>query len=622
MGSVLVYPSVPASSGSANTSGGSKTWLLRLAAWALLAGALLVVLYRTIRFGGYFPDDAYITFRFARHLSEGHGIVWNIGGPPVEGSTSFLLTLLTAGAYNLGLSVPMSVLVFALLSAGLLLFLLFLAIRHLCGALSASAALPLAVYLAGVQFSVHVNSGMETVLFTTLLMASFVTSLTLIRRPEWLTAIGLALINFLALWCRPDAAPFLFGQGLVLMAVALFAMGTDGERRLLGRLVASYIILIVLGVAFLLWKLSYFGYILPNSFYVKSTSASELSGLPPVLEFLSDLGLRLALFVPLLLFVDWKGLVERRGPQLVARIALLVVPVTVFLAYNITTLHIVGFFSRFEFPMAVFFWVGVAWFLGNGRPLERLADFLTTFAGAIAGTLAAAAVAFAVLGAVLVQDRSQHQKWFSWMQILHYQPVANALRRSGAGHEGTIVFDSAGFIPFSSGFSLLDPIGLTDNVLSGRDPITALEREEYMWGSNPDVYLGPVPPATPGAETGAEDPLIDSTYIQSVLLRQVPFQEYARIVRDMTYEEQRDVLHYRMRELRDNWVAIGEIPYPFPGDEAYTHFLYVREASPHAAALIEELEKITTRELSEIDFDDLLDGQKPHDLASVSALEP
>ncbi len=581
-----------------------------------------MLLYRTIRLGGYFPDDAYITFRFARHLSEGHGIVWNIGGPPVEGSTSFLLTLLSAGAYSLGLSVPMSVLVFATLSTGLLLVLLFIAVRHLVGTLNASAALPLAVYLAGVHFSVHVNSGMETILSTMLLMASFVTSLALIKRPEWATAIGLALINFLALWCRPDAAPFLFGQGLVLMTVALFAMGADGERRLLGRLIASYIILIAMGVAFLLWKLSYFGYIMPNSFYVKSTSASGLHGLAPVVEFLADLGFRLALFLPLLLFVDWKGLVARRGPQLFACIALLVVPVAAFLAYNITTLHIVGFFFRFEFPVAVFFWVGLAWLLGIGRPIERLAGFFGNFLGLATGALAAAVVAFALLGAVVVKDRALHQKWFSWMQILHYQPVANALRRSGAGHEGTIVFDSAGFIPFSSGFSLLDPIGLTDNVLSGRDPITAMEREEYMWGSNPDVYLGPVPPATPGAETGADDPLIDSTYIQSVLLNQVPFVEYARIVRDMTYEEQRDVLHYRMRELRDNWVAVGEIPYPFPGGDSYTHFLYVREASPHAAALITELEKITTRALSEIDFDDVLAGQKPHDLASVSALEP
>ena len=36
-------------------------------------------------------DDAFISFRFARHLAEGEGLVFNLGpGRPVEGYTNFL----------------------------------------------------------------------------------------------------------------------------------------------------------------------------------------------------------------------------------------------------------------------------------------------------------------------------------------------------------------------------------------------------------------------------------------------------------------------------------------------------------------------------------------------------
>ena len=42
-------------------------------------------------------EDAFITFRFAENLALGHGFVWNIGEPPVEGFTNFLWVVLCAG---------------------------------------------------------------------------------------------------------------------------------------------------------------------------------------------------------------------------------------------------------------------------------------------------------------------------------------------------------------------------------------------------------------------------------------------------------------------------------------------------------------------------------------------
>jgi arabinofuranosyltransferase len=46
-------------------------------------------------------DDAFISYRYARNLVEGHGLVFNIG-EYVEGYTNLLWTLLVAAAMSLG----------------------------------------------------------------------------------------------------------------------------------------------------------------------------------------------------------------------------------------------------------------------------------------------------------------------------------------------------------------------------------------------------------------------------------------------------------------------------------------------------------------------------------------
>lgn len=45
-------------------------------------------------FAGYVKDDAYIEYRYATNAAHGHGLVYNVGDPPVEGFTSFLWTVL------------------------------------------------------------------------------------------------------------------------------------------------------------------------------------------------------------------------------------------------------------------------------------------------------------------------------------------------------------------------------------------------------------------------------------------------------------------------------------------------------------------------------------------------
>ena len=82
----------------------SKREAILLAAAAMTVAATLTVLLSRLTL-----DDAYITFRYARHLAEGYGLgAWNHTGEHVEGYSSLLWTLLLAGAARLGVDVRLA----------------------------------------------------------------------------------------------------------------------------------------------------------------------------------------------------------------------------------------------------------------------------------------------------------------------------------------------------------------------------------------------------------------------------------------------------------------------------------------------------------------------------------
>jgi hypothetical protein len=286
-------------------------------------------------------------------------------------------------------------------------------------------------------------------------------------------------------------------------------------------------------------------------------------------------------------------------------ILLLSIPPCLFLTYYATVVHLVCFEFRFEYPTVWFVCLGIALLLTSGSPERNAYRWLSRFFRRPSLRAAALTLAIAAfVGSLFLRDRYLNHVWFKEMITRHYAPIAEALRRTGLGHRAVLVFDSVGYIPFVSGVNNIDPVGLTDNVLSGRVPLSAMDREQYIWGSRPDVYLGPTLPATGSCQEPEEEPLFESRYMKRVFLERVVFRGYRRIYGQLSQDDLREVLHFRMRELRDNWLFLGEIPYPFPAPPEYTHFIYVRADSPHAQQLVTELEPLVFRKPEEFDADD------------------
>ena len=68
---------------------------------AAIAGSALILFLHGWRYFGYTSDDAYISYRYARNLADGAGLVWN-PGEHVEGYSNFLWTVLLAASDKLG----------------------------------------------------------------------------------------------------------------------------------------------------------------------------------------------------------------------------------------------------------------------------------------------------------------------------------------------------------------------------------------------------------------------------------------------------------------------------------------------------------------------------------------
>ena len=76
---------------------------LPLAIGAALAATLILLLAHAWAYH-FLTDDAFISFRYARNLSQGHGLVFNPGGERVEGYTNFLWVLILAALNFLGIA--------------------------------------------------------------------------------------------------------------------------------------------------------------------------------------------------------------------------------------------------------------------------------------------------------------------------------------------------------------------------------------------------------------------------------------------------------------------------------------------------------------------------------------
>lgn len=466
-------------------------------------------------------EDAYITFRYARNLGQGHGLVWNRDEDPVEGSTEFLWAVLLGTAQRLGLPVEPAATALNLTLGAAAVLLLALAAYRLAGRSVWAALFAVAAFAPG-PVAYHARAGFGVVLFTLLLMVNYLAAATLALAPGRWRGLAYPLLPLSALLLgltRPEGVIY----ALLALAALLPLLAPAARRRLLRH---TLFLFVLPGLVYFLWRWRYFGHFLPNTFYIKSTG-----GLLH-LRYFPDIYLLFRFLAPILLLIGLGWLLaERRqaGRQLALLAPALIFPWAYLLIDQLQNLG-----ARFQYPVYPLFLLAAAlalrpllaaaggwawprlrqnWPIWAGLTLVLFALFVTLerellvlalalalggwhLAGArgwlgpaqkqAAGTLLLAALV--ILGG---QRSFRLAQSFYRTQFDDRQAIGAALH-TYADRGYTLMATEAGWLPFFSDWRAIDPFGLNDEQVAHAGLslayLDAVQPDVIMYHEVPDPY--------------------------------------------------------------------------------------------------------------------------------------
>lgn len=237
----------------------------RTALLIIILIGLAVCLFGLWNFQSFFTDDAYISLRYSHNLLEGNGLVWN-PGERVEGYSNFLFLVLVSLFGRFGFNLVLISKAVGITSFALLLgFLIWRSRRFLNSETGNSLTSLLPVLLTGASYCMIIWSfgGLETTLFSLLVTIGVLTAWDGLTGEPVTAAIAGSVLG-LATLTRPDG-------GLFFVVAAFFYIGPLLQRRPKSGLclIALLVPFIVLVGGHEIWRYSYYGQLLPNTWYVK-----------------------------------------------------------------------------------------------------------------------------------------------------------------------------------------------------------------------------------------------------------------------------------------------------------------------------------------------------------------
>jgi hypothetical protein len=215
-------------------------------------------------------DDAYISFRYARNLVEGLGLVFN-AGERVEGFSNFLWTLWSALAIRIGIDpVHWSLIWGVVFYAASIALLAFNHMRLRRAWTVTAVSLPVGAIVAALhgEWFRYATGGLETSAFAFLALLGFV-MLTGENAPGRDRLLVGGIILGLASLTRPDGLIFAAVAAAWVVAVAYRSVGS--RTRAGAWFVVGFV---AVWLPFMIWRLVYYGDLFPNPYYAKSAYLS------------------------------------------------------------------------------------------------------------------------------------------------------------------------------------------------------------------------------------------------------------------------------------------------------------------------------------------------------------
>jgi hypothetical protein len=445
-------------------------------------------------------DDAYISFRYARNLATGHGLVFN-SGERVEGITNLLWTLLVAGGVAAGFeAVRFAHALELLIGAGALVAVYALARALLPGQRPSLAGLAPLLLMAAPSFLFWSTLGMGTALFLGLAVASLAAEAS--ERPG-----AAAILALLATCMRPEGA--LVGA-CVLGRPLLRALRGERQAWRWPLVYAAGIILLTL------FRLAYYGSPVPNTFYAK------VGGIPLKRGIWDVRGFLVAGAWPLLLLAVHAALARRRAR-----------PAAVYVVMTLLYVAAIGgdVFGLWRFllaPLACLVSLALcslALTLGSG----------ITRAGVTAGLVALSAALF-LLGPHPWAGGTRHRNdvlQSNWFNVCNFHARTDSQvrvignRRARGEPTRLVAAGAVGALGYYLDVPIVDYYGILDPQVA-RSPRQARRgallqpghqrsHADYVLGRSPDYVVIPArrrPPLHPAVADLLEHPLLERHYEQ------------------------------------------------------------------------------------------------------------
>ncbi|WP_432448973.1 hypothetical protein [Aliiroseovarius marinus] len=294
-----------------------------------LTAMIFTVISAYVLITGHPHEDAYILHIYSENLARFGEITYFEGGPAAEGATDFLWMLALAGLAALGIPAAWGGVV--LNAAGLWLLAHILCQEAARRGAAAWVPLGLVLFLPAYSIAQASVAGFSAGLYAALIAALMAAILNLPSRQ--LAAVP--LLSILIGLVRPDGVII----GVVATLACLPLIAREDRRRYF----MSMAVALGIGLAYFIWRMSYFGALLPLPLYVKSASDQALAGLADNLRWVK-------VNVLLLGLTCWA---LYRAPAIRRRFIIASLgPIALFLALTFAT-QSQNIAMRFQAPMSV-----------------------------------------------------------------------------------------------------------------------------------------------------------------------------------------------------------------------------------------------------------------------------
>lgn len=246
----------------------------------------------------YGSDDAYISYRYAKSFAEGRGLVYN-SGERVEGYSNFLYVLLMSLGHLIlgGKSVYSVSITLNILFIAMAFFVFYKYIQRQLGDTMAVTGIFLLACCPSVW--IWVGAGTETVLVLLIQIGIWIKVQKIADDQKSNDLIILNILIVLSVLARAD--------GFILPIIAIVYLLL--KRRIRAALYVSTALVAVVTTYFT-WRYSYYGYFLPNTYYVK-VSGPLMARLEYAIRQLYEIALEQGLLVYLLVLLGGMFLVLR-----------------------------------------------------------------------------------------------------------------------------------------------------------------------------------------------------------------------------------------------------------------------------------------------------------------------